>query len=285
MKTQIKAIFKSNKTVENIFRHLSIPIFIIQWALSNIETSLRKNGLVHNSKYKHIKSLKNTYKGKRCFVVATGPSLTFEDLELIKDEYTFGMNSGVLAFDKTSWRPSFYGVQDEYVYRKIEKDILNASNSDISEIYVSSNLCNTFKIPDKYKVFPLHYLDHKMPHKKGFGHFKFSDDCHSIVYDGYSIIFSLLQMACYMGFSEIYLIGSDCNYQQPKSHFIQYGHTDPHAAIMGDKIIAGHFNFKKFADERGIQVVNCTRGGMLEVYPRMNLEDVLDYNRIKESNA
>lgn len=276
MKIKIKTLLKSNKIVENIFRHLCIPIFLIQWALSNVETFFRKKGLLYDLKYNHIQSLKNVHSGKRCFIVATGPSLTFEDLELVKEEYTFGMNSGVLAFDKTYWRPSFYGVQDEYVYRKIEKDIFNASNSDLSDIYISSNLCKSFKIPDKYKVFPLHYLDHKMPHRKGFGRFKFSDDCYSTIYDGYSIIFSLLQLACYMGFLEIYLLGCDCNYQQPKAHFIEYGHSDPHATIMGDKIICGHFEFKKFADKRGIKVVNCTRGGMLEVYPRMNLEDVLD---------
>lgn len=40
-------------------------------------------------------------------------------------------------------------------------------------------------------------------------------------------------------------------------------------------MIAGHYEFKKFADSLGIKIVNCTRGGMLEVYPRMNLEDVL----------
>lgn len=276
MKTKIKELLKSNKIIENIFRHLCIPIFLMHWALSNFETFLRKKGLISNSKYNYIKNLKNIHSGKRCFIVATGPSLTLEDLDLIKDEYTFGMNSGVLAFDKTSWRPSFYGVQDEYVYRKIEKDIFNASNNDFSEIYISSNLRETFKTTDKYKVFPLHYLDHKMPHRKGFGKFKFSDDCYSTIYDGYSIIFSLLQLACYMGFSEIYLLGCDCNYQQPKAHFIEYGHSDPHAAIMGDKIICGHFEFKKFADKKGIKVVNCTRGGMLEVYKRMNLEEVLD---------
>lgn len=276
MKTKIKTIIKRNKIVENIFRYLCIPIFAIQWIASDIETFIRKKGLIYNSKYRQIKSLKNIHKGKRCFIVATGPSLTFEDLELIKDEYTFGMNSGVLAFDRTSWRPSYYGIQDEYVYRKIEKDIFNASGNDLSEIYVSSNICNTFKIPDKYKVFPLHYLDHKMPHRKGFGRFEFSNDCYSTIYDSYSIVFSLLQLACYMGFSEIYLLGCDCNYQQPKSHFIEYGHSDPHAEIMGDKIICGHFEFKKFADKRGIKVFNCTRGGSLEIYERISLEDVLE---------
>ena len=49
--------------------------------------------------------MKNTHVGERCFVVATGPSLTFEDLNALKDEFCFGMNSCVLALDKTEWTP------------------------------------------------------------------------------------------------------------------------------------------------------------------------------------
>lgn len=275
MNTKIKVLLKKNELVANIIRYLGIPLFFIQWEISNIQSILRKYNLIKNSKYTKIKDLKNTHCGERCFVVATGPSLTFEDLDSIKDEFTFGMNSGILAYGKTKWKPSFYGIQDEYVYKKLEHDILKLSKSIIPEIYVSSNLYKTFKTPLNYKVFPLNFLDHKMPHKSGFGLFKFSDDCYTTIYDGYSIVFSLLQLACYMGFKEIYLIGCDCNYRQEKKHFLEFGYTDPHHAIAGDKIICSHIEFKKFADKKGIKVVNCTRGGMLEVYPRMTLEEVL----------
>ena len=35
---------------------------------------------------------------------------------------------------------------------------------------------------------------------------------------------------------------------------------------------------KEYADSNGIKIINCTRGGMLEVFPRMSLEEVLGKN-------
>ena len=35
---------------------------------------------------KRRKDIKGKYKGKRCFITATGPSLTVDDLELLRNE-------------------------------------------------------------------------------------------------------------------------------------------------------------------------------------------------------
>lgn len=40
-------------------------------------------------------------------------------------------------------------------------------------------------------------------------------------------------------------------------------------------MIEGFKVAKKYADEHGINIYNATRGGMLEVFPRVNLEDVV----------
>lgn len=275
MKLQnLKQVLKKNKTIDAITRIIVYPLFLKQYKKSDQEAKERAEGKI-DSRYLWIKEMHNKYAGKRCFVVATGPSLTMWDLNLIKAEYSFGMNSCVLALNKTEWRPDFYAIQDEYVYEKLENTILKTNEEDLKEIWVSENIAGKYEMPERFKIFPLHYLDHKMFHMTGYGKLEFSDDCYKKICDGYTITFSILQMACYLGFKEIYLLGCDCNYNQKKGHFIEYGHTDPKAAIMGDKMIAGHYEFKKFADSLGIKIVNCTRGGMLEVYPRMNLEDVL----------
>ena len=39
-----------------------------------------------------LEALKGKYEGQRCFIVATGPSLTIQDVEALKDEKTFGLN-------------------------------------------------------------------------------------------------------------------------------------------------------------------------------------------------
>lgn len=37
----------------------------------------------------------------------------------------------------------------------------------------------------------------------------------------------------------------------------------------------GYQAAKEYADAHGIKIVNCTRGGMLETFKRMKLEDIL----------
>ena len=168
-----------------------------------------------------------------------------------------------------------YLIQDEYVYEKLENDILKHPELDIA---VNDFIASMFRILPSFKVFPLHMLDHKFYSRKGYGQgsVKFSDDCYSVVYDGYSIIFSILQIACWMGFKEIYLLGCDCNYNSGKTHFISYGEIKGNKLEdAGQRVIRVHREFRKFADSRGVKVVNCTRGGMLEEYPRMSLEEVL----------
>ena len=271
----IKMLLKKNKKIDWLSRFIFYPFLYIEYKKMDKGATLRKNG-THYKDYEWIKSYKDLYKGERCFIVATGPSLTISDLEKIKNEYCFSMNSGALCFDETSWRPNFYFCQDEYVYGNIKEKIEKLSQQDLPNVWVSDNIKRKYIIPNCFKVFPLHYLDHKMNHKIGYGKFKFSNDCYSCIYDAYTVTFSAMQMACYMGFKEIYLLGCDCNYNVPKAHFIEYGHKDPKASIMGDKMIVAHKEFKKFADSAGVKVINCTRGGMLEVYPRKKLEDVIN---------
>ncbi len=78
-----------------------------------------------------------------------------------------------------------------------------------------------------------------------------------------------------MGFKEIYLLGFDCNYRQSQQHFIEVDHRNVINPSDGERLLLVHAGFREFADARGVKVVNCTRGGMLEAYPRMTLEEVL----------
>lgn len=280
---KLKQLLKKNKLIDAISRIIFYPVFLYQMKKSDRAANNRACGYI-DSRYKWIKDLKDTHKNERCFIVATGPSLTMEDLELIKGEFSFGMNSVIKAFGKTEWRPNIYMIQDEYVYEKMEDELSEISTREKFLIAVGGAVPEKYASAKKYLPYAIHYLDHKMFHMKGYGKFKFSDNSYNVIFDAYTVTFSVLQLAVHMGFKEIYLLGCDCNYNQKKGHFIEYGHTDPKAAIMGDKMIAGHYEFQKFADAIGVKVVNCTRGGMLEAYPRMQLEDVLK-EKINENNC
>ena len=107
---------------------------------------------------------------------------------------------------------------------------------------------------------------------------KFSSDCYIKVYDGYSITYSIMQLAMYMGFDEIYLLGADCSYLGEKQHFIEHGINDPSFRTATERLFASYGEAKKYADTHGIKIFNATRGGLLEIFPRVNLEDVIKNN-------
>ena len=244
------------------------------WALAEFgAATLRRMGVRHK-KYEWIKSFHNKYEGKRCFIVATGPSLTLEDLELIKNEYTFGMNSICLAKEITDWIPTFFGVQDQNVYKKISHAL---ENYKCENIFVGSTVEAENRIKDSYKVFPMHTRYHLFEGDYLFKNFaRFSDDAYAVVYDGFSITYSLIQLAIYFGFKEIYLLGADCNYEVGKPHhFIEHGSTDKNILLSKERMFVSYGVAKKYADAHGIKILNATRGGKLELFPRVNLEDVV----------
>lgn len=260
-------------------RGIVVQLRHVRFKVQSVYMELKSYGLmisIKNSDYLKLKHMKNSYKGNRCFIIATGPSLTLEDLNKLKSEYTFGMNSLCLIYNKIDWKTTFFGVQDLFVYDKIS-DTLKISEQD--NIFIGSNIAKERSIPKKWIKYPLNIVYHiyELYLRKTPKYFvKFSDDSHRMVYDGYSITYSLIQIAAYLGFNEIYLIGADCNYEVGKpQHFIEHGHFDPTFASAKERMTIGYIKAKEYADKNEIKICNVTRGGKLEVFPRVNLDDVL----------
>ena len=79
-----------------------------------------------------------------------------------------------------------------------------------------------------------------------------------------------------MGFKEIYLLGADCNFPKGKQiHFQDYGVPDTTIDTARERNIAGYKEVKKQMNQYGFTVFNATRGGALEVFERVNLDDLL----------
>lgn len=202
--------------------------------------------------------------------MCTGPSLTMEDINLLKNEYTFGMNSIFKIFDQTEWRPTFYAIQDEKVYQKI-KD--NQEFKNIKNKFVADFIFDHFKKEEDDIMFPLDLLDHHSYNMKEFDT-KFSDNAYNIVYDGATITYSIFQIAYYLGFRELYLIGCDCDYSGSKQHFVggDVIKTDDNPET---RMIYGYKKAKEFTDNSDLKIYNATRGGKLEVFTRVNFDDVI----------
>lgn len=219
-----------------------------------------------------IRSFKNIHEG-RCFIIATGPSLTMVDLKKLEKEWTFGVNSICKVTKELGWEPTYFGIQDQNVFESLKLDLDQLKKTTG---FIGSTVNMEQTLPFNWCEYPLNLLNHQYTYDVFTS--KFSKNSFLAVYDGYSVVYSMLQIAVYMGFKEIYLIGCDCTYSDDrnKQHFVETGVFDPTYKTAGERMIFAYKKAKQYADKNGINIYNATRGGMLEVFPRVDLDDVLD---------
>lgn len=224
---------------------------------------------------KELIRFKNIHQGERCFIIATGPSLTINDCERVKDEYTFSVNSCIKLFEKTEWRPDYYVISDPRVYQSIGNELKNCRLKQVfysdSIPYSEENgvqfLTNRFR-----KALINSYIANIFFNKEHF--LKASDRIEKFVYDGSTVIFIVLQIAIYMGFSKIYLLGTDCNYSGTLQHMKDIQYEIDAVSNAGDYMIEDYKCLKNFAEKKNVEIYNATRGGKLEVFPRIDFDEL-----------
>lgn len=250
--------------LKNLIRYLYY--YVYKTSFYNLLLTIKKNLPVIGKKYKQIDKYKDLHKGQRCFIVATGPSLTIDDVNKLKNEVTFSMNSIIKIFDQTDWRPTYYGIQDIDVYKKLKHDIQQSGLKHVFYADLIRNFCLKDAIPYRIDL---------QKHLLGESSVKYSSDFSKIVYDGYSITYSMIQLATYMGFNKIYLLGCDTNYNGSQNHIIEYGEPPKGIDAFYDHAIISYQVAKEYACNHNIHIYNITRGGMLEVFERKDIDSIL----------
>lgn len=245
---------------------------------------ISKKFISEGQQYKRIKELKDIYKGKRCFIVATGPSVRMKDLESIRNEVTISMNSIVNILDKTSYRPTYYMIQDYTVFIKNYENIRKLPEETVKLLGISNirrpDLARVKKLIKTDKTFWL-YRDNSaalamvgdQPTEKT--NIGFSWDCGREIMDGYTVTYSAIQLAVWMGITEIYLIGCDCDYSQKVNHIGEYNEeTHEYSNKTVERMM--HSYECAYSNLIGkVKIFNATRGGHLEIFPRVNLDEII----------
>lgn len=269
----VTEMIKSNKMLHSIARTVKKRV-LKEWITLADSNKPRK--------HTEIEKYRGTHKGKRCFIVATGPSLTLEDLDTIKDEYSFSMNSIINLYDRTSYRPTYYMIQDGNVERRLRQKLLTSNYGvvfmGISDVrgfkaVVTEKQAERYKGQVEFYNLNIAYHMYDMCYSEE-DHIitKFSSDCADGIYDGCTVTYSAIQMACYMGFDKIYLLGCDTNHA---GHVDDQSNSDMKASNdTWYALIHAYEVAKKYADEQGVKIYNATRGGMLEVFPRVDLDEL-----------
>lgn len=248
------------------------------------KTVRKRNEELHEMYVKNLSRFHNIHKGERCFIVGTGPSLRMEDVDMLKDEYTFAVNSCLTMYDKTEWRGTYYGIVDSHTVAIMgdqlkREDIPVFFYTDIDATYDGENGI-VFPKDDTANMMTDTFWKRLFP--KAFPETDFSGDITKVVYTGKSVVYAMLQFAAYMGFTEIYLLGVDCNYAQPKMYSDNVTYIDHKTKWTQERLIKNgnqmlpQFEIaKRYADAHGFTIYNATRGGQLETFERVNMEDII----------
>lgn len=219
-----------------------------------------------------IEHLKDLNKDKRCFIVGNGPSLTLEQLEKIKNEDCFGANRIYKMFKKTEWRPQYYVIQDKYDMTKGVYDTLDVPYLFISDIYWKEH---GMKNPNAICY-------HTERSLKQTSNLPFSEECSKFIQVASTVTFTMIQLACYMGYKEIYLIGMDHTYanvtndkgviiwkNNVKSHVFE--DERPNEVVANISYMEDAYKAaKKYCEVHDIKIYNATIGGELEVFERID---------------
>lgn len=219
--------------------------------------------------------------GQRCFIMGGGPSLKLIDPAPLQNEVTFGVNGIFLIYDWLGFEPTYYVVEDFLVYadrwQRIREDVRR------STCFFPGHFRHpAFDRPSH------HYFRAIYDFEPRSGFPNFAANPARLMWIGGTVTYICLQLALYMGFSEVYLVGMDHNYRRPQhvrsvgdvwtSHGDDPNHFHPEYFGAGyrwhdpqvDRMETAYRRARAEYESRGVKVRNATIGGHLEVFERVD---------------
>lgn len=225
---------------------------------------------------RRLMPFKNKHSGASCFIIGNGPSLNRMDLSLLQDCQTFGLNKIYLLFDRVDLNLSYHvAVNSLVVGQSIEQfQQLNCPS------FLSHRACRGLLKGDHPHIYRLYTAD---------GPFTFEPDITRPLQEGYTVTYVAMQIAFFMGFQRVYLIGVDHNFvaqgapnQEQLLRGRDLNHFDPnyfrnqawHLPDLAASEVAYRLAQYYFRQD-GREILDATVDGKLNVFPKVPYEEAL----------
>lgn len=237
--------------------------------------------------------MRDTHKGKRCFIIANGPSMRDIDVSFLKDEITIGCNGIFNSFSDWGFHTTYLVTEDQE-----QTELRGKLFSKVKGPIKLAGLHNSHAFPFINDVLFFH-----LPLRKYSDYYdepplypQFSKDFASIVHHGYTITHIMLQLAFHLGIAKVYIVGLDHSYGQLSKHFkpgkitisdenyhlVQECHYDKNYYKIGDQIGVPHTEkqelaydlCKKVYESNGRSIYNASTETQLDTFERIKYEDL-----------
>ncbi len=228
---------------------------------------------------KALRHFRDKHLGERCFIMANGPSLAKIDHSKLQCETTFGLNRIYLMADVLEFLPTYYVCINELILDQFQHEITRLTMPK----FVNWNSRRYFTV-EKEDTF---FLRTRLNLKDAFW-----PNIENPISSGGTVTYAALQIAYYMGFDQVIIVGLDHNYQEKG--------TPNRAVVRGADKDVDHFHPEYFPkgsvwqppdllrselayglareayEKSGRQIIDATRGGKCEIFEKTGLERVFD---------
>lgn len=252
--------------MKSMYRH-SIATLV-----KSLTWDLNPANIRHRSR---ITGLHQSRAGGKAVILCNGPSLNAVDFDLLAAAgvATFGLNKINLLFDRTAFRPDYIVA--------VNRHVLDQNLPFYSETGITCFLDRVCK--------PAAFANPNAIRINANSHKGFSFHCDRYVCQGNTVTFVAMQLALYLGFRDVALVGCDHNFGtvagRNKKEF-KAGDDVHHFSkdyfrdvVWGTPDIVesecSYLRARAAFEENGGRIVNCTEGGKLEIFERMPLEAFL----------
>jgi hypothetical protein len=214
--------------------------------------------------------MKDVHRGRRCFIIGNGPSLKNTDLSKLRDEYTFGMNRIYLMFPELGFTTTYFASINDLVIEQCAEEIMALP---IPKFIAWHSNRHFQRFPDDMVFL---YTTFTGP--------QFAYDMTRRIWEGATVTNVALQLAFYMGFDQVILIGVDHNFTSKgdaNKTVVSDGddpnHFDPRYFGKGfrwqlpdlDTSEIGYEMVRKAYNRAGREVLDATIGGKLTIFPKV----------------
>lgn len=196
-------------------------------------------------------------------------------MSLLNDFYTIGLNKIFLLFEKTGLRIDYHVCVNRYVIKQCSRDFLEMKCPS----FVSYKHRNKL-LEGSDKAYFLGDIHSK---------WKFFEDITTGISQGSTVTYAALQIAFYLGFRRVFLIGIDHSFASKGTpHKVEtmkendINHFDPNY-FKGMKWqlpdLAGSEKAYKLAKDHferaGRSILDATVDGKLNIYPKIKFEEAI----------
>ncbi|MDO6746290.1 6-hydroxymethylpterin diphosphokinase MptE-like protein [Gilvimarinus sp. 1_MG-2023] len=224
--------------------------------------------------------LQNRHAGQRCVLVANGPSLNHMDLSFLKRETTIGMNKIYLGLRKFRFYPRYYV--------SVNHKVIGQSVSDIKALnctkFLGSAGANGLLNEDA-----LTYLVNTQAPGARFC----KDLALEGMHEGWTVTYAALQVAYYLGFTTVIIIGMDHRFQYTgnpneskimegpdSNHFCSdyFGHGQNWDNPDLENSEASYRIAREVYEADGRQVIDATIGGACNIFEKADYRTIFKCN-------